>query len=745
MEVTELIVKVIFVICAKTNGFYIAKAKMSKPLNGTRDVTIKGTYAGTMTEGDVYVLSGNWVSDPRYGKQFSFTHATEVMPSDEAGMVEYLKKRKIKGIKGEMAERIVRKFGKDTMDVIENHPEKLLQVHGIGKKRVEAIRQAGKDNRDRKELALFLEQHAINSGIAGAIVEKYKSESLSVVKNRPYEMIGNVARMGFQTVDNIALNIGYTRDCDMRLEAGLAYALSGAQVQGHCYLPREELLKQTVRTLRAGTPRQVEKCLDKQLKDNALVEEDGCVYLPQMYFSEMAVANKLKRMSRETEMSRYDEEAYRAAKEEAEASGTRFDEQQLMAVRQSFLSQVMVVTGGPGTGKTTVCKTIVRAHQHRTDRSSENRKSADILLAAPTGRAAKRMEQAIGLPASTIHRLLEYGPYGFVRNDDYPLEGKLLIVDESSMIDLMLIYALMKAVPDTMHVIFVGDVDQLPSVGAGNVLRDVILSNSVPVVRLQTVHRQDEHSLIVGNAHAINRGAANELKFNNLDPEAGFYFQKMPKTEHTEADAKKAAEVVIKLVTEYLPKKQYAQEDIQVLAPMKNGPCGVIELNRLLQHKLNPQKVKYRYGDTEFRLHDRVMQIKNNYRIPIKDEDEDATRAVFNGDIGRIRGINFEDRYLMVDFEEGFTALYDFSQLDQLTLAYACTIHKSQGSEYPVVVMPVMECHHIMMQRNLIYTGVTRAKKEVYIVGQLSAFQTALKNDHVQKRNTLLKEKLSAN
>ena len=688
------------------NGYSILKGKV-------KDHNDLVTLVGTMLEvpvGSVLLCEGDWKIDRKYGKQFIVQSFEEVMPATVYGIEKYLGSGLVKGIGPKFAQLIVRQFGTDTIEVIETDIERLYEVPGIGKKRVEKIRESWEKQKDIKNVMLFLQGYGVSTAYAAKIYRCYGKESIDKVNENPYRLADDIWGIGFKTADGIANKMGYEKNDLRRCKSGLTYTLSQLSDEGHVYAEQEQLLKSAMELLEADQDPMVQ-AMKEMVETEQLIMDGDVIYLPPFYYAEIGTANNLKGlmncMGKKAAPIQPNMEAITLQ------TGIEYDEVQVAAIRQAVNSKVMVLTGGPGTGKTTTTQGIIAALKPM---------GYSILLAAPTGRAAKRMSEATGMEAKTIHRLLEYNPAdGYKRNDENPLEGDVLIVDECSMIDILLMNNLVKALPETMHLILVGDIDQLPSVGAGNVLRDIIDSERVPVVRLTRIFRQAQTSRIVMSAHAINEGKFPDIS-NGKDTD--FFFIK-----NDDADA--VATAIVDLVKNRLPKGYHMPlSKIQVLTPMQRGVVGSANLNLILQEALNPTKEGLSRGGYNFRKGDRVMQIRNNY-----------DKEVFNGDLGYIESVNQEDRTLMVNFEERLVE-YEVSELDELSLAYATTIHKAQGSEYPIVVMPVLMKHYVMLQRNLIYTGITRAKKVCVLIGSTKALAYAIHNLTVSNRNTKLKERL---
>ena len=698
----------------ETNGYSVIKCRAK----GYADLI---TVVGSMPEvhvGSVLTLSGEWTVNPKFGRQFTVSGFEETLPATVYGIEKYLGSGLVKGIGPKFAARIVRAFGAETLNVIEEDPDALLRVPGIGKLRVERIKKSWDEQKEIKNIMLFLQGHDVSTTHATKIYKTYGSDSIRVVKENPYRLADDIWGIGFRTADTIAEKLGVEKETAVRLRSGLLYTLNRLSDEGHCYARRDQLLK-TGAELLAVEESVLPDVLDEMVRQDDVKTEliDGedsapgetAVYLPPFWFAETGTAKRLKQIfssppSVKVKPQGLEERIRRV-------TGLNYDPAQMDAIRCAAGSKILILTGGPGTGKTTTTLGILTAFRQA---------GAKILLAAPTGRAAKRLSETTGMEARTIHRLLEFKPpEGCQKNEQNPLEGDVLILDECSMIDIMLMYSLLKAVPDSMTLIFVGDVDQLPSVGAGNVLRDLIDAGVFPVVRLTKIFRQAAASRIITNAHRINRGRMPDLSNGK---QSDFFFLE-------EEDPETAAQEIVRLVKERLP-RAYGTRDIQVLTPMQRGAVGAANLNQVLQAALNADAAGLRRGGTDYRLHDKVMQIRNNY-----------DKEVFNGDIGTVCRVNTEDRELTVSFD-GREVLYDVTELDELVLAYAATVHKSQGSEYPIVVMPVLMTHYVMLQRNLVYTGVTRAKKLMVMIGSTKALALAVRNVTVTRRNTMLKERL---
>lgn len=712
------------------NGYSVLKCKAK----GYSDLV---TVTGNMPEvhaGSVLNLGGFWKMDPKYGRQFNVLKFEETLPATAYGIEKYLGSGLVKGIGPKYSKKIVNMFKEETLNIIEEEPERLLEIKGIGEKRVERIKQSWIEQKEIRNIMLFLQGHDVSTSHATKIYKTYGDKSIEVVKENPYRLADDIWGIGFKTADTIAGKLGFGHEKYVRLRSGLLYTLNKLSDQGHCYGTRDMLLDTGVEMLSVERTL-LETALDQMIKDNDVIiedfkvneegEDEKAIYLPAFYHAETGCAKRLKAIF-EGQSSLHCDTANIGSRIR-QRTGMAYDSVQLQAIETSLISKILILTGGPGTGKTTTTLGIITALREA---------GARILLAAPTGRAAKRLSEATNMEAKTIHRLLEYKPpEGYTKNEENKLEGDVLIVDECSMIDVMLMFALLKAIPDSMRLIFVGDIDQLPSVGAGNVLRDLIDSSCFPVVRLTRIFRQAQTSRIIMNAHRINAGQMPDLSNGK---ETDFFFidmEKQLKEEDQEIDGtligETAAKTIVELVKTKLPKYyRMKPSEIQVLTPMQRGSTGAANLNQLLQEAVNPSQEFLRRGGVVYKLNDKVMQIRNNYE-----------KEVFNGDIGVITSVDMEERTLLIRFDDREVS-YDATELDEVILAYAATIHKSQGSEYPVVVMPVLMNHFVMLQRNLIYTGITRAKKGLVLVGTKKAVSYAVRNVTVHKRNTLLKQRL---
>ena len=675
------------------------------------------TVVGIMPEihvGAVLSLEGMWKMDSKYGRQFSAEKFEETLPATVYGIEKYLGSGLIKGVGPKFAKRIVAKFGKDTLDIIEKNPDALNNVEGIGKVRVERIKKSWQEQKEIKNIMLFLQSHEVSTSHATRIFKTYGNKSIQIVQENPYRLADDIWGIGFKTADRIAEKMGFEKDRFIRLRSGILYALNKLAENGHCFAVRDQLIQKAKELLETDIP-ELEITLDEMMRTGDVIRYEEAIYLPPFYYSETGCAKRLLRLLETKSETKADAE--NIVKSVIQNAAIAYDEIQEEAIRTAVNSKVMVLTGGPGTGKTTTTMGIISALQMM---------GCQILLAAPTGRAAKRMAETTGMEAKTIHRLLEYKmPDGYQKNEEHPLEGDVLILDECSMVDVMLMYNLLKAVPPQMSLILVGDTDQLPSVGPGNVLKDVIASGIVPVIRLTRIFRQAQGSRIIMNAHRINRGEPIDMRGGK---DSDFFFAQKETNEEV-------VDTLVRYCTKNLPNYYHvdAFRDIQVLTPMQRGICGAANLNQLLQEAMNPCSLFLKRGGTQYRLGDKVMQIRNNY-----------DKEVFNGDIGTISKVDIEERELAVCYD-GRDVTYDISELDELTLAYAVTIHKSQGSDYPIVVMPFTMSHFVMLQRNLLYTGVTRAKKILVLIGEKKAVFYAVGNETTTGRNTKLAEYLAKN
>lgn len=720
------------------NGYTVM---VLKGMEEERELTCVGTFPA-ITQGAAIEASGNYTTHPVYGKQFQIASYVEKMPEDALAMERYLGSGAIKGIGAALAARIVRRFGDDTMRIVEEEPERLAEIKGISEKKAMEIAEQMTEKADMRRAMIFLQKYGISLNLGAKIYQKYGQTVYGVLQENPYRLAEDISGVGFRIADEIASRIGIHTDSDYRIRSGMLYTLLQASGEGHIYLPKEELFSRASGLLGVDSS-YMEKHLMDMVVDRKLIlkeTEDGAVVYPtRYYYLELNSARMLCELNilcpEDEEMM--EKRINRIEKE----TGTRLDEMQKQAVAAAASHGLFILTGGPGTGKTTTINAIIRYFEEE---------GAELRLAAPTGRAAKRMTEATGYEAQTIHRLLELNgmpeeeqegrAVHFDRNSENPLEADVIIIDEMSMVDIALMHSLLLAVTAGTRLILVGDENQLPSVGPGNVLRDIIRSGCFPVVELKKIFRQASESDIVVNAHKINRGE--QVTINNKSRD--FFFLKR-------YDADIIIRVVIALIQEKLPRYVDAKPyEIQVLTPMRKGLLGVERLNQILQRYLNPpdeKKKEKEIGQRLFREGDKVMQVKNNYqleweilgryKIPV-----DKGVGVFNGDTGIITEINEFAETATVEFEDGRQAEYSFKQLEELELAYAVTIHKSQGSEYPAVILPILSGPRMLMNRNLLYTAVTRARKCVTVVGSETTFAEMIRNEKQQQRYSSLDRRI---
>ena len=705
------------------------------------ELTCVGSFP-VVTQGASVELEGNFTQHPVYGKQFQAVRLTEKMPEDALAMERYLGSGAIKGIGAALAGRIVRHFGDDTFQIVENEPERLSEVKGISEKKAREIAMQIAEKSDMRKAMMFLQKYGISLNLGAKIYQKYGDSVYSVLQENPYRLADDISGVGFKIADEIAYRIGIHTDSDYRIKSGMVYTLLQATGEGHVYLPKDELFQRAAELLGVDSSYMEKHLVDLAMERKIVQKEQGdqiLIYPAQYYYLELNTA----RMLRELDIFCPEDEKIveRRIVQIEKETGTVLDEMQKKAVQEAAGHGLLILTGGPGTGKTTTINAIIRYFEGE---------GAEIRLAAPTGRAAKRMTEATGYEAQTIHRLLELSgmpeddregqPIHFERNAENPLETDVIIIDEMSMVDIHLIHSLLMAVMAGTRLILVGDENQLPSVGPGNVLRDIIRSGQFPVVELKKIFRQASESDIVVNAHKINKGEQVEINNKSRD----FFFLKR-------YDADIIIRVVIALIQEKLPKYVEAKPfEIQVLTPMRKGLLGVERLNQILQRYLNPpdaSKKEKEIGQGLFREGDKVMQVRNNYQleweirgrygIPIE-----KGVGVFNGDTGIIKTINEFAETAEVEFEDGRWAEYSFKQLDELELAYAVTIHKSQGSEYPAVIIPLLSGPRMLMNRNLLYTAVTRARKCVTVVGSEETFRDMIRNEKQQRRYSSLDQRI---
>lgn len=668
-------------------------------------ITITGPMADVQP-GVTLTVEGEWKTHPKYGRQMEADHWTCKTPQDLDGIELYLSNF-CKGIGRKYAHKIVQAFGPNTIETLDKHPEKLSLIRGIGKGRLKKIQESWKKHKAIQDVMIFLQGHGVTPGYAARIYSHYGEDSIAVITKNPYQLADEVRGIGFQMADHLASSLGIDKDSYVRIRSGVLFTLNQVSNDGHVYARRDQLVHKAIQLLDVDEVK-LQATIDEMLKVGEIVKEGtAAIYLPQLRYCEIGIAGNLDRLMTKPKGLKAE-----VAKIEAKLK-ISYDPLQADAIMSAMNAQVMVLTGGPGTGKTTVTRGIIEAFLQN---------KLKVALAAPTGRAAKRMQEATGMEAKTIHRLLEYRPDdGFLCDQANPLDAQAVIVDESSMIDTFLMNALLRALKTGTRVILIGDIDQLPSVGAGNVLRDIIDSEMVPTVRLTKIFRQALTSKIIENCHRVNEGQMPDIR---VKKDSDFFFIRAENKDDI-------PRLIEELVSKRLPNTYEVDPlDIQVLCPQKTSDIGTVALNKRLQAALSDSKIFVQYGDTMFKIGDKVMQMQNNY-----------DKNVFNGDVGNILSINREDDEIIIVFD-GMPVTYSTSDLGDISLAYAATVHKSQGSEYPIVVMPIHNTNHIMLERHLVYTGFSRAKKLLVVVGSEAALQYAVQHEVTTKRNTMLKERL---
>ena len=700
---------------SEDSAFAVCKIKVK----GQKDlVTIVGNMVNPVP-GEFVELDGNWIIHPKFGSQLAVQKYKTLVPATASGVQKYLGSGLIKGIGPVMAKRIVHQFGIKSLDIIEKDIVRLSEIDGIGKKRVEMIQKAWDEQKEVRTVMLFLQSHGVSTAYAAKIFKTYGQDSIIIVKENPYRLARAIFGIGFITADAIAEKLGIKKNAPQRIEAGLEYVLHQLADDGHVCYPHDELCDKIMEMLAVDRQIVLRAITDSSLADRIVIEDisdhEQLVFLKKFHVCETAITQKFTQLVRFPKSVRKIDTDKAIAWIKGQIKITLAQKQE-EAVRKALEEKVMIITGGPGTGKTTIINAIIKILK---------KAGAKILLAAPTGRAAKRMSEATWEKATTIHRLLDYSmkQMGFKKNNQNPLKCDVLIIDEASMIDMVLMHHLLKAVPKAATLIFAGDVHQLPSVGPGNVLNDLIVSNTFSVVTLDTIFRQAQKSLIVVNAHRINKGMFPVV--TNENKKSNFYFIQKDAPEDV-------LNTIVDLVQNRIPMTFNVDpiDDIQVLTPMHRGVAGAGNLNHELQKILNPGPVMLQRGNREFKVSDKVMQIKNNY-----------DKQTYNGDIGRITDINVIDQKIVINFD-GRQVEYDFSSLDEIVHAYAVSVHKSQGSEYPVVIIPVVIQHYVLLQRNLIYTAVTRGRKLVVLVGTKKALAIAINTVKSSHRFTRLAHRL---
>ena len=702
------------------NGYSVLKVKVK----GYNDLV---TLVGNLLEvpvGSVLLCRGEWKVDKRYGSQFVAATWEETMPATVYGIEKYLGSGLVKGIGPRFARAIVQRFGTETIDIIETEIERLYEVPNIGRKRVAKIRESWEKQKDIKNVMLFLQGYGVSTAYAAKIYREYGKESIDKVRENPYRLADDIWGIGFKTADGIAAKMGYGKEDPRRCRSGILYTLGQLSDEGHVYAGEEQLVKTAGQLLEAGETA-IRDTLAGMLQAEDLILDKDAIYLPPFYHAECGTSRRLRDLAESTGRSLFDG-LFDPSSLTAE-TGIEYDEVQLAAIRQAVTSKVMVLTGGPGTGKTTTTQGIIAALK---------KAGLRVLLAAPTGRAAKRMSEATGMEAKTIHRLLEYNPQdGYKRNDENPLEGDALIVDECSMIDILLMNNLLKAVPVGMRLVFVGDIDQLPSVGAGNVFGDLIRSERVATVALKDIFRQAEQSAIVRSAHLVNEGRLPELQNTAA---SDFFF--LPRR-----DSVRLVDTVVELCRTRLPEKMHIPaESIQVLTATRKGDTGTAALNRALQAALNPAgagRREKRFGDLVFREGDRVMQTRNDYDVLWEREDGTAGAGIFNGDVGKILQIDPSGELISIAFDDR-VATYTADMLAELDMAYAMTVHKAQGSEYRAVIFVSAPAAPGLMVRGVLYTAITRARELLILVGDDVSLGKMAANDRRTRRYSGLRWRL---
>ncbi len=701
------------------NGYVIARI-MSPAEPG--QTTVVGTL-GSVAPGESLRLSGEWIDHPKFGRQFKVEGCEHLLPAGLNGIRRFLESGAIKGIGEKTAERLVSRFGSQVLDILDSDPERLLEMDGIGPAKLKMIVSSWQEKREVRGLMLFLQTHGVPTTFAHRIFRHYGVDAVRQLRSNPYDLAYDIHGIGFRTADDMALKLGFAEDAPQRLEAGVEYCLrQTAESAGHMYLPRSVLVEESAKLLGCHDLELIEDQVDRLVERKRLVVEPlpekgvgEAVFLTYFWRTEREIASRLQALLDHSSLMD-PARIVRAVEQEEKRLALTLSDEQRQAVESACGHKVAIITGGPGTGKTTITRVVVRALKSL---------GLKISLAAPTGRAAKRLSEATGFTATTLHRLLRYQPgTGFEFGEEKKLAADVLVVDEVSMLDCALCLSLLRALPLTCRLVFVGDENQLPSVGAGNILGDMLESGAIPAVRLTHIYRQARESMIVVNAHRINQGEFPQGS-PHAPPRADFFWVEKEHLGELQT-------LILRMVCERIP-EAYGLDpmtEVQVLTPMHKGEVGTVALNRLLQERLNPDGRELQRGQRAYRVGDRILQLRNNYE-----------KDVFNGDLGRISGFDPEDETLTAEFD-GREVEYGFDELDEIGLAYAISVHKSQGSEYPAVVMPVVTQHYMLLQRNLIYTGLTRGRKLAVLLGSRRAMHMGLGNERGRKRYTTLAMRL---
>lgn len=690
--------------------------------NGT-GITAVGNMSG-INPGEALRIEGEWTTHKKFGDQFKVTSYKWVFPKTKKGIESYLASGTIKGVGPVLASRLIKAFGENVISVLDNSPEELKEIEGIGEKKFAVINKAWREQKQIRDVMIFLQSNGISPAYASKIFRKYGNDCINILKNNPYQMAHDITGIGFKTADKIAITSGFDPESPERMKSALIYQIGSVLEDGHTCYPEDSLIEGCINLLEIDKPELVRESANALINEGRLVKEtltDGrqpLIYLTSLYEAEAGISRMLKTSNRAEERLLPLDIIKNEISFMEESENIHLADEQKKAIKCILSNRVAIITGGPGTGKTTILRFVTMLCR---------KSGLKALLAAPTGRASKRLSEVTGMEAKTIHRLLEYNPNtgGFQKNSDSPLKADIIILDESSMIDVPLFYSFLDAVPRNCRLLMVGDINQLPSVGPGNLLRDIIESETIPCVKLEKIFRQEANSNIILNAHNVNNGKFPVIPSVRKTEKGDFYY-------FEEEDQNEVLKIIKELYCTKIPEKfgYNAFTDIQVLTPMHKGTVGALNINSVLQNTLNPQKNELVRGNKVFRQKDKVMQTRNNY-----------VKEVFNGDMGRIETIDYEEQSLIVNFDDRYVE-YDFGELDELTLSYAISIHKSQGSEYTAVIIPILTQHYFLLQRNLLYTAITRGKNLVILTGTKKAIWMAIKNNSVQERFTLLKERI---